>query len=539
MRGLIRCFAEREGVSDLDGDLFRHVLHRNFDTREFYANLKTFISRCLSSHKACKIPSIGFVPSRLLEVSPGSDPNHIRLVETTTGGQKAWASLSYVWGGDQRHKTTMSNRAEYLKEICLDVLPQTIKDAVSVCRGLGIAYLWIDSFCIVQDDEVDKSREIPQMALVYRHALLTISASCAHTVDEGFLHHVSPLCYQNFPPTTLRFRGRCGRESKVVVLTEEYSRLRFHKPEEPIDSRAWALQEELLSPRLLSYTSHGPRWSCRCLFQHINGQPDRESLPRYANSRRGKIYDQIEPCIPGSKLPAWESVVQLYSPRQATLHSDKLVALSAIAQTYGEYNEECDTYLAGIWEKSLPHSLLWEVENIRPRPVEYRAPSWSWASVDGEVQYRWGGLKVDGDFKIISAQTRKVDSNEFGAVTAGMLVVDARVRDCRVGKESKNLPSGCHYFTIDDMPEIRVKVDTMEFRTLICNEVAEVTLLLVAGESRYEDAWRSGLVLAKNNDGSSFNRVSLFYFCAETSEESQLRYERFFERSEIKRVTIV
>lgn len=254
MRGLTRCFAGRDGVFDLDEDLSHHVLPLKFDTREVYANLKTFISSCLSSHKACQISPMGFVPSRLLEVSPASDPNHIRLVETTPGWQCTWACLSYVWGGDQRDKTTMSILPEYLNDICLDILPQTIKDAVSVCRELGIAYLWIDSFCIVQDDEIDKAREIPRMAFIYRYALLTIAASRAHTVDEGFLHHVSPFCYQRFAPTSLRFRDRCGRESKVVIMTEECPKFILHKPKEPIESRAWTLQEQLLSPRLLSYT---------------------------------------------------------------------------------------------------------------------------------------------------------------------------------------------------------------------------------------------------------------------------------------------
>lgn len=533
MRGLTRCFAEHEGVIDLDGDLLRHVLHRNSDTREVYANLKTFIPSCLSSHEACQISPIGFVPSRLLEVSPGSDPNHIRLVEATSDGQRTWACLSYVWGGKQRHKTTMSILPQYLKDICLDVLPQTIKDAVSVCRELGIAYLWVDSFCIVQDDEVDKAKEIPQMALIYRHALLTIAASRAHTVEDGYLHHVSPLCYGRFAPTSLRFRDRCGRESKMLVLTETHHKLVFHRPKEPIDARAWALQEQLLSPRLLSYTSHGLRWSCRCLIQHVNGHPDQVSLPRSVVGRIGEIV----PCIPGLEMKPWDSVVRLYSPRQATLHSDKLVALSAVARTYSEENPGYGAYLAGIWERSLPLGLMWWVltEDIRPRPLEYRAPSWSWASVDGAVQGILQNLEVDNYFKIVSARTRTVDSNEFGAVTDGTLVVDARVRDCRVVKDIKKFPSHLNFFNILDGTEIIIEADTMEFRTLICSEVTQVTLMFLARDR----GWRHGLVLTKNNDGNSFSRVSRFQFEDVIREESQVEYKRFCDGFEIKRVVIV
>lgn len=482
---------------------------------------------------------MGFVPSRLLEVSSGVNPNHIRLVEAPSDGQKTWACLSYVWGGDQRYKTTRSMLSEYFKNICLHVLPQTIKDAVSVCRRLGIAYLWIDSFCIVQDDEADKAREIPQMALIYRHALLTIAASCAHNVDEGFLHHVSPLCYRQFAPTGLRLRNSPGRERKVVVMTESLPESVFHHTKEPIDERAWALQEQLLSPRLLSYTSHGPRWSCRCLLQHVNGHPERTSLPRYTWSSPNIDDRPIVPCIPGLKMPAWESVVQLYSPRRATLHYDKLVALSAVARTYSENNPECGNYLAGIWENPLPGSLMWQVlaGDISPRPPEYRAPSWSWASVDGAVNSQFTWRKVENDFKVMSVQTRTVNSNEFGAVIDGTLVVRASVRDCRVRMKSKHFPNG-HFFTIVDGPEIRFEADTMEFWTLICNEVTEVTLLVMA---RDNDLERFGLVLTRNNDGNSFSRVSCFefVFVEGLTTRSQLECERFLKGFEIRRVTIV
>ena len=67
--------------------------------------------------------------------------------------------------------------------MCLETLPQAIKDTRSVCYELGILYMWIGSFCTVKDDELDKARVIPQMALIYRHVLLTIAAACAHNVD--------------------------------------------------------------------------------------------------------------------------------------------------------------------------------------------------------------------------------------------------------------------------------------------------------------------------------------------------------------------
>lgn len=544
-RGLTRCCLGSEGTIDTGGDLSLQVFTTKYDTEKTYANIKTLVSSCMSSHGACRISPVGFVPSRLLKVSPHSGPDHIRLVETRSDGVWTWACLSYVWGGHQRHKTTRSVLPEYLKEICIEMLPQTIKDAVSVCRELGIPYLWIDSFCIVQDDELDKTREIPQMSLIYRHALLTIAAACARNVEEGFLHNVRPLCYLQFAPTSIRFRDRRGRESKPFVLAEKYVTAIAHEPIEPINSRAWALQEQLLSPRWLSYSSHGLEWSCRSCLRHVNGQPDWASRPGDIAELPRSIHSKgVIPCIPGLEMMPWESIIQLYSPRQATLCSDKLVALSAVAQTYSENAKQDDTYLAGIWRNSMPRSLLWSVEaRCRcPRPPEHTAPSWSWASVSGEVQCDSTRSKIDGDCKLIDARTKTVNSNVFGAVLGGKLIVDAKVRECRVRYEGRqaNQSTISHnhaYFRVSGGPLIGFEADTMEFWTSLCNEDTDVTLMIVT----HERLWgRKGLVLVRITDSESFIRVSYFKTSYYLDEIASLReYDEFFEGFTIKRVTIV
>jgi hypothetical protein len=53
------------------------------------------------------------------------------------------------------------------------------------------------------------------------------------------------------------------------------------------------------------------------------------------------------------------------------------------------------SYLAGLWEDSLVEDLLWRVDHLAPgrserRPALYRAPTWSWASVNAGVSYHAG-----------------------------------------------------------------------------------------------------------------------------------------------------
>lgn len=238
-------------------------------------------------------------------------------------------------------------------------------------------------------------------------------------------------------------------------------------------------------------------------------------------------------------MEPWEFVVWLYSSRKATLHSDKLVALSAVARTYSENNHEYGTYFAGLWENSMPVGLLWNVEgeDILPRPSDYTAPTWSWASVGGAVRYKNDDLEVDDDFEIIRVQTTTANSNGFGAVTDGTLVLDARVRDCRVVKRWKEMPTGSpwSFLRIFEGPKMVFDADTMEFWTSLCND-SEVTLLIM-GDKR-ERIY--GLVLTKHIKSDTFSRAGFFEFSHQFSEiESQQEYDGFFEGFEIKRVTII
>jgi hypothetical protein len=75
---------------------------------------------------------------------------------------------------------------------------------------------------------------------------------------------------------------------------------------------------------------------------------------------------------------------------QLTKPEDKLVALSGITRLILE--KVGADYLAGLWRDELSDGLLWRVENCQQadfspstRPSVYRAPSWSWASVDARL----------------------------------------------------------------------------------------------------------------------------------------------------------
>ncbi|PVH86185.1 hypothetical protein DL98DRAFT_357004, partial [Cadophora sp. DSE1049] len=137
---------------------------------------------CLTEHEACYFPPEDPpFPTRVIDVGTLEDPV-IKLFETE-GSHGRWIALSYRWGpkapSTPRLKTTIATLPEFKNNIPWDLIPRVLQDAISVTRGLGIRYIWIDSFCIVQDWRADWEREAARMAGVYRDSYLTIAASGA------------------------------------------------------------------------------------------------------------------------------------------------------------------------------------------------------------------------------------------------------------------------------------------------------------------------------------------------------------------------
>lgn len=66
-----------------------------------------------------------------------------------------------------------------------DGLQKSVRDAVEVTRMLGFRYLWVDAFCINQDCDSDKGREIGKMATIYKNAAVTIASGTGHRGEGG------------------------------------------------------------------------------------------------------------------------------------------------------------------------------------------------------------------------------------------------------------------------------------------------------------------------------------------------------------------
>ncbi|KAI9770876.1 MAG: hypothetical protein M1839_002996 [Geoglossum umbratile] len=296
-----------------------------------------------------------------------------------------------------------------MQGISLPVLPKSIQDAVVTTRRLGIRFLWIDSLCIVQDSPPDIEQELSQMREVYKNSLVTVSAASANGCDHGFLNVRSETNFGpdlEIPPFTLPFLCPDGTPASITL-----KQLGEVKIAEPINGRAWTLQESLLSPRTLIYSKIQLFWKCKAAFHRDGGHltwNTYSSMTGMSKLRFGEIGKpdadgQVGP--PGSKFKfpvplhstlarqEWQEVVKDYSRRRLSVPDDKLLALSAVA---AEYHLVMQTeYLAGLWKEYLIFDLMWMRASTQSaiRPASPRCPSWSWASLDGEIIFKDMGLR--------------------------------------------------------------------------------------------------------------------------------------------------
>lgn len=398
------------------------------------------------------------LPTRVIDCSDPSQP----CLLVTNGLRERYVALSYVWGEPQLHSTTAKNIDSYMKSIDFDLFPKTLRDAVLTTHRMGIRYLWVDSLCIIQDSDEDKVHELSRMRNVYRDSYVTIVAASARRVSEGFLQ--TRENYVADEAVELPFVLPDGTGTGTVYFCD-----RKDPPEEPVNTRGWCMQELFLSPRVLLFASHTLQYRCMKLTENIGGadnvdwnsalwlEPDsiRSLLPLETPERTKKIRE------------AWRVAVKNYTSRAISVPGDKLIALAALAE---EYHDVIQTsYIAGLWESTFLADLLWSRDtdsDAISRPECYRAPSWSWAAIDGEISM-WDALSAQEEIQNILPSRKKeylasvagtgevyqdpfegVDESgyvaevlrcetelqrselPFGAVTTGRLVLRTPVVDC-------------------------------------------------------------------------------------------------------------
>jgi heterokaryon incompatibility protein (HET) len=327
-----------------------------------------------------------------------------------------YVALSYVWGkprGDSNH-----NQEETSLE---NGMPGTIQDGILVTQQLGFKYLWVDKYCIGQNDS-DKHEQIQQMDKIYENAEVTLVGTAGEDAQHG-------LPGVGETPRSAQGVADYGNFSIFSTVSGTHDTILSST----WNRRGWTFQEAALSRRQLVFTQEQVYFEC-CNMNCF------ESVPiNLSPTRRG--YEDLETnkflhsgifspsrAFP-SRLTGLDAIgisarneydlVSRYSRKTFTYPTDRLNAFTGIMKR----TEETHVDLHHLWAVQLNlipsnivlefvQNLLWThggrngVQNTRNAgrrewktlkihqrisTSQYKAPSWSWAGWNGGVFFPFRG----------------------------------------------------------------------------------------------------------------------------------------------------
>jgi len=402
-----------------------------------------WLSRCLRSHNKCQTAHstehTRFSPTRLLEIGQ-SDPQKVRLRLSLNqdSNNTQYATLSHCWGASKVLKLTSTTFERLKTGIEISELAQTAQDAIFTARSLGIHLLWIDSLCIFQDSQEDWQQEAALMSHVYKNSTLNIAASVAADSNAS--------C---FPKKDTSSIEPCMVQTAWIDKYNDTYHLYYDDfwdatlKKMPLTKRAWVVQELLLAPRVLHLCGKQLFWECYelCACEtYPDGTPPSSHLRWVSGDARWHAFiktgtrhvavENDSNCKKTTLLELWHGIVELYTSCNLTYTTDKLVALSGVAKLMEQALD--DEYCAGLWRSRLVTELFWfgplSNQGLSLRPSPYRAPSWSWACLDGHISP--GGYHTEGSYgtlkplvDIISCDSKTATGDRTGAVMNGSLKI--------------------------------------------------------------------------------------------------------------------
>lgn len=349
--------------------------------------IRTWVEDCLSSHYECQahvqvnqpLPDAKRLPTRLLDLAQISDQCSVTLKETTdVDPTSSYITLSHCWGSFLSVRLLKSLYDSFREGILIEELPETFQNAIEFTRALRIRYLWIDALCIIQDSQSDWLREALLMSSVYSYSWLNLAATSSINSHGGLFHSRNFL----LSPCTVTASWKGFAPGSYTVL--DGSTLTRQVEDSPLNQRAWVLQERLLAPRTAHFTYNQIFWEC----QHtLACETFPLGVPDYVPSVIDAFREISRENLIGSN-EKWLHWVREYTKKNLTNDSDKLVAIAGLA-TYAQrrlnWNE--DDYVAGLWRHDLSVDLLWRAAGVGTKILSNVAPSWSWASVRGEIYF--------------------------------------------------------------------------------------------------------------------------------------------------------
>ena len=274
-----------------------------------------------------------------------------------------FVAFSYVWGGSsvsQDNALLKSNRSEIeaaggLKE---GKVPQAIEDAITICKQLKQRYLWVDRFCIIQNNEDggEKQRQIDAMGDIYSSAEFTI----IHASGESLQ---CPILGVSREGNVLQFKSVIAGLEFTNAYPDPGAFLKRSKWE----TRGWTYQEAILSPRKLVFTSFEVWFECNDPDDPFRREDQYSTQSKDQYSRYGKVAPFRVNLFPKREVCDFANFVhhlESYTARSLTNQSNILNAFTGILASV--YKDKRSFH--GLPKANLDLALLWYYDAAKIAP---------------------------------------------------------------------------------------------------------------------------------------------------------------------------
>ncbi|KAK2596014.1 hypothetical protein N8I77_013525 [Diaporthe amygdali] len=348
-----------------------------------------WINTCRDEHPVCWRDDLcnSSLPTRVLDVDTGED-NIVRLHTSSSDERWQFVYLSFFWGNARPAVCALRENIQSLMAgIPVDSMSEVHREAINATRRLGLRYLWIDALCIIQDSPQDWATESQRMSEYISNAAFVLQAAASPNANARLYQpRPQPLLHME----VTRGRGDIASVTEPNITTGVDLRLPLQTASEALGvrvlKRGWMFQEIILPRRMLIFGADQIYWHCQAGLMSegdtLIHEPMLKLLPL---SSASSDFDRRD------RLLSWYQLLSDYSASILTFKSDRIIAMRSLAK----YFDADDALLAGLWKRDLRNGLLWRVDNIRKPGIVDRpaartdkvSASWSWASIDGRVQY--------------------------------------------------------------------------------------------------------------------------------------------------------
>ena len=259
------------------------------------------------------------------------------------------------------------------------------------------------------------------MAAIYSNSTVTLAATEASNSEEGLFRKTPEAHISQSLSSSCHIYARKPVDHRIS--------------QSPLLKRGWVFQERLLSPRILHFAENELIWECmqhqrcECGFLDWRHQcqpavweldlaPKNHYHPAGWRLLRGKLLGGDNP---------WTIAAFEFACLKLSKPNDIFPAISGIAKSFEEATGW--TYVAGIWRETMPLGLLWRTFKKGHRPVRWRAPSFSWASITfddlgvGRGIYHIGLQSPKVSAFIKEAKVSPISKDPTGQLKGGYIVL--------------------------------------------------------------------------------------------------------------------